>query len=152
MKNIGVAVIVAVAVVASAFAVKVGIENSKAVYSLFGYEGVVYRVNGANGRIDVLVPFRPDNAPMPADMALSLLVLGLAFLALEWKADRLVSLAAIPVAIGALSLAQHFAGWPLHWDELFPQMPVGADSAISGGMSRFTALSLLAAGLCILWL
>jgi len=56
MKNIGVAVIVAVAVVASAFIVKMGIENSKAIYSLFGYEGVVYRVNGANGRIDVLVP------------------------------------------------------------------------------------------------
>ena len=53
---------------------------------------------GWQQRIDVLVPFRPDNAPMPADMALSLLVLGLAFLALEWKADRLVSLAAIPVA------------------------------------------------------
>jgi hypothetical protein len=56
MKNIAVAVIVACAVVASAYVVKIGIENSKAIYSLFGYEGVVYRVNGLNGRIDVLVP------------------------------------------------------------------------------------------------
>jgi hypothetical protein len=56
MKNIAIAMIVAVAVVASAFVMKMGIENSKAVYSLFGYEGVIYRVNGANGRIDVLVP------------------------------------------------------------------------------------------------
>jgi hypothetical protein len=36
--------------------IKIGIENSQAAYSLFGYEGVVYRVNGVNGRIDVLVP------------------------------------------------------------------------------------------------
>ena len=107
---------------------------------------------GWQQRIDVLVPFRPDNAPLPADLALSLLVLGLAFLALEWKADRLVWLAAIPVAIGFLAFAQHFTGWPLRWDELFSQMPVGADPAISGGMSRFTALSLLAAGLCLLWI
>ena len=61
MKNIIIAVIVAVAIVASAFVVKVGIENSKRMsppeaYSLFGYEGVVYRLNNVNGRIDVLVP------------------------------------------------------------------------------------------------
>jgi len=56
MKNIVIAGIAAVAIIFSAFVVKVGIENSKAAYSLFGYEGVVYRVNGGNGRIDVLVP------------------------------------------------------------------------------------------------
>jgi hypothetical protein len=56
MKNVVLGVIIAAAVVASAFVIKMGIENSKAVYSLFGYEGVVYRVNGVNGRIDVLVP------------------------------------------------------------------------------------------------
>ena len=61
MKNIIIAVIVAVAIVASAFVVKVGIENAKRMsppetYSLFGYEGVVYRLNNVNGRIDVLVP------------------------------------------------------------------------------------------------
>ena len=61
MKNIVIAVIVAVAIVASAFIVKVGIENSRRMspqeaYSLFGYEGVVYRLNNVNGRIDVLVP------------------------------------------------------------------------------------------------
>jgi hypothetical protein len=61
MKNIVIAVIVAVAIITSAFVVKVGIENSKRMsppeaYSLFGYEGVVYRLNNVNGRIDVLVP------------------------------------------------------------------------------------------------
>ena len=61
MKNIVTAVIVAVALVASAFVLKTGIENPKRVrpseaYSLFGYEGVVYRLNNVNGRIDVLVP------------------------------------------------------------------------------------------------
>jgi hypothetical protein len=61
MKNIVIAVIVAVAIVVSAVVVKVGIENSKRMsppeaYSLFGYEGVVYRLNNVNGRIDVLVP------------------------------------------------------------------------------------------------
>lgn len=61
MKNIAIAAIVAVAIVASALIVKVGMENSKRMsppeaYSLFGYEGVVYRLNNVNGRIDVLVP------------------------------------------------------------------------------------------------
>ncbi|MEI7752193.1 MAG: hypothetical protein WCJ71_08920 [Candidatus Omnitrophota bacterium] len=61
MKNIIIAVIVAVAIVASAFVVKIGVENSRRMsppeaYSLFGYEGVVYRLNNVNGRIDVLVP------------------------------------------------------------------------------------------------
>ena len=62
MKNIIIAVIVAIAIVVSAFVVKMGIENAKPVsppseaYSLFGYEGVMYRLNSVNGRIDVLVP------------------------------------------------------------------------------------------------
>lgn len=61
MKNVVVAVIVAVALVASAFLVKSGMENSKRLspseaYSLYGYEGVLYRLNNVNGRIDVLVP------------------------------------------------------------------------------------------------
>ncbi|OGX14579.1 MAG: hypothetical protein A2351_01410 [Omnitrophica bacterium RIFOXYB12_FULL_50_7] len=61
MKNIIIAVIVAVAIVASAFVVKVGVENSRRMsppeaYSLFGFEGVVYRLNNVNGRVDVLVP------------------------------------------------------------------------------------------------
>jgi PAS domain S-box-containing protein len=102
--------------------------------------------------LEVLVSFRPDNAPMPVDMALGLVVLGLALLALEWKADRLVWLAVIPAAIGFLNLAQQFAGWPVRLDDLFMQMPVGTDPAISGGMSSFAAGSLLAAGLSLPWL
>lgn len=61
MKNIVIAVIVAVAIIVSAVVVKTGVENSRRMsppeaYSLFGYEGVVYRLNNVNGRIDVLVP------------------------------------------------------------------------------------------------
>ena len=61
MKNIMITGIVAVAIVASAFVMKSGIENSRRIsppeaYSLFGYEGVLYRLNSTNGRLDVLVP------------------------------------------------------------------------------------------------
>jgi hypothetical protein len=61
MKNIAIALIVAVALVASAFVIKTGMENSKKLspteaYSLYGYEGVLYRLNNVNGRLDVLVP------------------------------------------------------------------------------------------------
>ena len=61
MKNIVIAMIVAVALVASAMMLKLGMENSKKLspsetYSLYGYEGVLYRLNNVNGRIDVLVP------------------------------------------------------------------------------------------------
>ncbi len=60
MKNIIIAVIAAVALVTSSFVIKTGmsaqggshVEN----FSLYGYEGVLYRLNNANGRIDVLVP------------------------------------------------------------------------------------------------
>ena len=61
MKNIAIAVIVAVSLIVSAALIKLGMENSHkispaAAYSLYGYEGVLYRLNSLNGRIDVLVP------------------------------------------------------------------------------------------------
>lgn len=61
MKNVIVAVIIAIALVVCTLIVKVGIENSKRMsppetFSLYGYEGVLYRLNNVNGRIDVLVP------------------------------------------------------------------------------------------------
>lgn len=59
--NIIVAAILAVALILSAVAIKAGMENSKRLspseaYSLYGYEGVLYRLNNVNGRLDVLVP------------------------------------------------------------------------------------------------
>lgn len=56
-----VAVVLAVALIAGAFIVKSGIENASRMnppeaFALFGYEGVLYRLNTVNGRIDVLVP------------------------------------------------------------------------------------------------
>ncbi len=61
MKNIVVASIIGVAMIASSFLVKSGFEHSRPQrpledYSLYGYEGVLYRLNSVNGRIDVLVP------------------------------------------------------------------------------------------------
>ncbi|OGX14562.1 MAG: hypothetical protein A2351_01350 [Omnitrophica bacterium RIFOXYB12_FULL_50_7] len=59
--NIVIAAIVAVALIVSSVFIKGGMEHaakatSPAVYSLSGYEGVLYRLNNVNGRIDVLVP------------------------------------------------------------------------------------------------
>ena len=60
MKNIVMAVIIAVALIVSSFFIKSGMEASKKAnqeaYSLYGYEGVLYRLNNVNGRLDVLVP------------------------------------------------------------------------------------------------
>lgn len=61
MKGIIIASIVGVSLIASAALVKTGMENSKRLspseaYSLYGYEGVLYRLNNVNGRLDVLVP------------------------------------------------------------------------------------------------
>jgi hypothetical protein len=61
MKDYIIASVFAVAIVVSAALVKSGLEHSdkapsSKVYSLYGYEGVLYRLNKQNGRIDVLVP------------------------------------------------------------------------------------------------
>ena len=61
MKHIIIAAIMAVALIVSATLVKMGMENSRKLssaeaYSLYGYGGVLYRLNNVNGRIDVLVP------------------------------------------------------------------------------------------------
>ncbi len=61
MKDIAIAVLISAAIVASSVVIKTGMENSKKLtpseaYSLYGYEGVLYRLNNVNGRLDVLVP------------------------------------------------------------------------------------------------
>ncbi len=61
MKNIIIASIIGVSLIASAGLVKTGMENSQKLtpseaYSLFDSQGVLYRLNNVNGRIDVLVP------------------------------------------------------------------------------------------------
>ena len=60
MKNIVVASILAVALIASSAVIKSGMEKSRKAsseaYSLYGFEGVLYRLNNSNGRLDVLVP------------------------------------------------------------------------------------------------
>ena len=61
MKDFIIAAIFAVALIVSSVLIKVGMENSNRMppteaYSVYGYEGVLYRLNNVNGRIDVLVP------------------------------------------------------------------------------------------------
>ena len=59
--NIVIAAIVAVALIISSFFIKIGMENTgkstlPEMYSLYGFEGALYRLNSINGRIDVLMP------------------------------------------------------------------------------------------------
>jgi hypothetical protein len=59
--NIIIAAIVAIALIVSSLFIKIGMEKAgrpilTEVYSLFSSEGVVYRLNKVNGRMDVLVP------------------------------------------------------------------------------------------------
>lgn len=60
MKNIVIAVIAALALIVSSFVIKTGMQGAQAErgdnFSLYGYEGVLYRLNNVNGRLDVLVP------------------------------------------------------------------------------------------------
>ena len=60
-KNIIIAGIVAVALIVSALMIQSGMVRAARVnpaeaYTLYGYEGVLYRLNTITGRLDVLVP------------------------------------------------------------------------------------------------
>lgn len=60
MKDLVKIVIVSAAVIIAAFLIKTGLEGKGSAtakaFSLYGYEGVLYRLNNINGRLDVLVP------------------------------------------------------------------------------------------------
>lgn len=60
-KNIIIAGMIAIALILSAVIIQSGIVKSAKVntaeaYTLYGYEGALYRLNTTNGRLDVLVP------------------------------------------------------------------------------------------------
>ncbi|MDD2765051.1 MAG: ATP-binding protein [Opitutaceae bacterium] len=103
-------------------------------------------------RIDLLMQFQPGYMPISPNLALSLVVLGIVLLVLEWRINRAVWLAALPALIGGLTLAQYASGWNLHIDEFLLPARVLADPAAAGRLSRLTALSLLGSSLCLLWL
>jgi len=103
-------------------------------------------------RIDALVQIQPEYAPMQPNMALSLVAIGIVLLALEWKKHRLVWLAALPAAVGLLTILQYLSGWNLHLDEFLLQVHITVDPSAPGRMSRLTALSLFITGLCLPWL
>ncbi len=106
---------------------------------------------GAAQRIDLLARLQPGDAAMPPDMAFSLVVLGGVLLALEGNIRRAVWLAAVPAAIGLLAFASYLFDWNLRVDELLQQLHLAADTLMPGRVSRLSALSLLAAGLCLVW-
>ena len=61
MKNVIVAGVVALALIICSLIIKSGMENARRMsppeaFTLYGYEGVLYRLNNVNGRLDVLVP------------------------------------------------------------------------------------------------
>lgn len=61
MKPMVTAAIIGCALVISSVVLKAGMENSRKfdgreTYKLYGYEGVLYRLNTVNGRMDALVP------------------------------------------------------------------------------------------------
>lgn len=56
MKNIIVSIIIASALLGTAFLLNKGLEDTKESFELYGYEGVLYRLNTVTGRLDVLVP------------------------------------------------------------------------------------------------
>jgi hypothetical protein len=60
MKDYIIAGVFALTIIISAVLVKTGLQQSSRMlpnaYSLYGYEGILYRLNEQNGRLDVLVP------------------------------------------------------------------------------------------------
>lgn len=59
MKNSVLTAVIAATLIISSLFIKAGLEAkaaSRDVFSLYGYEGVLYRLNNVNGRIDVLMP------------------------------------------------------------------------------------------------
>ncbi|HOE69053.1 MAG TPA: hypothetical protein PK997_05260 [Candidatus Omnitrophota bacterium] len=61
LKNVIVAGVIALALIICALIIKSGIENARRMsppeaFTLYGYEGVLYRLNNVSGRLDALVP------------------------------------------------------------------------------------------------
>ena len=114
---------------------------------LFG----VFVLAGWEPRVDGFLAFRPGITPMQMETALSLILLGVALLALEWNLGRLVFVALVPLAIGLLALAQRFTAWTPRLDEILAWSHLNLDPATAGHMSGVAALAVLTSSICLLW-
>jgi len=101
--------------------------------------------------INPLVQFSANSAPIKANMALSALAFGLALMSLAQGWPRAAWLAAIPTAIGALTLAEYVLNVDFHCDELLVHDYLMVDTASPGRMSSISAGCLLLGGLVVLW-
>ena len=108
-------------------------------------------LTGGLAPFDLPARLQPSGALMSAGAAWGLAALGGVLLALEFGWRRATWLAALPVVFGLLALVPYVGGRELHVDELLLKLHLAADTLMPGRASRLSALSLLAAGLCLLW-
>ena len=106
---------------------------------------------GWESGIDALLRFHAEETPMQMETALSVLLLGIALLALEANAGRLACIAVIPAGIGLLTLAQHLTGWAPRLDDILASIHVAIDPTTAGHMGGVSALAVLVAGTSVLW-
>ena len=101
--------------------------------------------------IDPLVQVSPWFAPLRVNTALSLVILGLLLLGLEYGHRSLAGLALIPAMLGGLSLLQDFTGWDLLIDEWLVRDHLADQSAAPGRITAPVALCLLLSGTAFSW-
>ncbi len=100
--------------------------------------------------IDALLNLHAEDAAMRLDAALGFCLLGVALLALECNAGRLVWLALVPAGIGCATLLQSVGGRNLHMDEWLAPLHAAPESAPPDQMPVLVAVALLTAGVCVL--
>jgi len=102
-------------------------------------------------RIDLLVQLQSNYTPIQPNTAASMIACGLALLGLEFGVRRALWLAAVPAALGGLTILQYVAGWNLHVDDLLQSVYITIDPTYPGRMPRLTSAAVCAGGLSLLW-
>ena len=102
-------------------------------------------------RNDPWVQLSPIFAPLHANTAIGLLILGVTLILIEAGQRALAGLALGAAAIGGLTLLQFQTGLDLMIDELLIKEHISTQTEFAGRMSAASALALLLAGLSIAW-
>ena len=110
----------------------------------------VFVLAGWEPWVDAFLRIQPGEAPMQMETALSVLLLGIALLALEANAGRLALVAVLPAGIGLLALAQHLTSWTPRLDDILASIHVAIDPTTAGHMAGASALAVLVAGTSLL--
>jgi PAS domain S-box-containing protein len=98
----------------------------------------------------LLQPFA-GQAPLRANSAACLFVLGLTLLAIELGWRRLAWLALVPAALSTATLAETFFQFDLHIDEILGADFLPIETAAPGRMAAVIAICLLAASIALAW-